>query len=90
MTRRVAWETSGPMPSPGIRVTTCVTAAHYRTIRAGPATVHLSKNRRRGVLMRRSIALMLVTSLFPAMAEQARAETVDISIVSASAGFDPR
>src|SRR6266511_1226763 len=37
MTRWVASETSGPMPSPGIRVTRCATAAHYRTIRAGSA-----------------------------------------------------
>jgi plastocyanin len=40
--------------------------------------------------MRRSIALVLAASLFLVMAEQAHAATVDISIVSASAGFDAR
>jgi plastocyanin len=40
--------------------------------------------------MRRSIALVLAASLFLVMTEQTHAATVDISIVSASAGFDPR
>jgi plastocyanin len=40
--------------------------------------------------MRRSIALVLAASLFLLMAGEARAATVDISIVSASAGFDPK
>lgn len=40
--------------------------------------------------MRRSIALVLAASLFMVMAEQAQAATVDISIVSASAGFDSK
>ncbi|MGH2530495.1 MAG: cupredoxin domain-containing protein [Actinomycetota bacterium] len=40
--------------------------------------------------MRRSIALVLAASLFLVMTEQAHAATVDISIVSASAGFDPK
>ena len=39
--------------------------------------------------MRRSIALVLATSLFLLMAGEARAATVDISIVGVSAGFDP-
>jgi plastocyanin len=40
--------------------------------------------------MRRSIALVLAASLFLVMAGEARAATVDVSIVSVSAGFDPR
>jgi plastocyanin len=40
--------------------------------------------------MRRSIALVLTASLFLLMAGEARAATVDISIVSVSAGFDPK
>jgi plastocyanin len=39
--------------------------------------------------MRRSIALVLSASLFLLMAGEARAATVDISIVGVSAGFDP-
>jgi len=39
--------------------------------------------------MRRSIALVLAASLFLLMAGEARAATVDISIVGVSAGFDP-
>ena len=39
--------------------------------------------------MRRSIALVLAASLFPLMAGEARAATVDISVVGVSAGFDP-
>jgi hypothetical protein len=39
--------------------------------------------------MRRSIALVLAASLFLVMTEQAHATTVDISIVSASAGSTP-
>jgi hypothetical protein len=40
--------------------------------------------------MRRSIALVLAASLFLVMAEQAQAATVEISIASASAGFDSK
>jgi hypothetical protein len=40
--------------------------------------------------IRRSIALVLAASLFLVMAEQAQAATVDILIVSASAGFDSK
>src|SRR6266511_4585299 len=43
-----------------------------------------------GLRIRRSIALVLAASLFLVMAEQAQAATVDISIVSASAGFDSK
>src|SRR6266540_2899088 len=89
MTRRVASETSGPMPSPGIRVTRCATAAHYRTIRVGSAP-YASREGKGGLRIRRSIALVLAASLFLVMAEQAQAATVDISIVSASAGFDSK
>ena len=39
--------------------------------------------------MRRSIALGLAASLFLLMAGEARAATVDISIVGVTAGFDP-
>ncbi len=39
--------------------------------------------------MRRSIALVLAASLFLLMAGEARAATLDISIVGVSAGFDP-
>jgi len=40
--------------------------------------------------MRRSIALVLAAWLFLLMAGEARAATVDISIVGVSAGFDPK
>ena len=40
--------------------------------------------------MRHLIALVLAASLFLVMREQAHAATVDVSIVSASAGFDPK
>ncbi len=40
--------------------------------------------------MRRSIALVLATSMFLLIAAEAQGATVDISIVGISAGFDPK